>query len=30
MADNDVSFRQRTGIEFIVKEEITAADIHYR
>jgi hypothetical protein len=30
MADNDDSFRQRAVIEFLVKEEIPAADIHYR
>ena len=30
MADNDVSFRQRAVIEFLVKEEIPAADIHHR
>ena len=30
MADNDVSFRQRVVIEFLVKEEIPAADIHHR
>ena len=29
MADNDVSFRQRAVIEFIVKEKIPAADIHH-
>ena len=29
MAD-DVSFRQRAVIEFLVKEEIPAADIHRR
>jgi len=29
MADNDVSFRQRAVIEFLVKEEILAADIHH-
>ena len=28
MADNDVSFCQRAVIEFLVKEEIPAADIH--
>ena len=28
MADGDVSFRQRDVIEFLVKEEIPAADIH--
>ena len=28
MADNDMSFRQRTVIEFLVKEEIPAAEIH--
>ena len=30
MADNDVSFRQRGVIEFLVKEEIPAADTHHR
>ena len=30
MADNDVSFRQRASIEFLVKEETPAADIHHR
>jgi hypothetical protein len=30
MADNNVSFRQRAVIEFLVKEEISAADIYYR
>ena len=30
MADNDVSFRQHAIIEFLVKEEIPAADIHNR
>ena len=30
MADNDVSFRQRAVIEFLVKEEIPVADIHHR
>jgi hypothetical protein len=30
MADNDVSFRQRAVIEFLVKEEIPAAEIHQR
>jgi hypothetical protein len=30
MVDNDVSFRQCAIIEFLVKEEIPAADIHYR
>ena len=30
MADNDVSFRQRIVIEFLIKEEIPAADIHHR
>jgi len=30
MADNDVSFRQRAVIEFLVKEEIPAADNHHR
>ena len=28
MADNGVSFRQRAVIEFLVKEEIPAAEIH--
>ena len=28
MADNDISFRQRAVIEFLVKEEIPAAEIH--
>ena len=28
MADNDMSFRQRAVIEFLVKEEIPAAEIH--
>jgi hypothetical protein len=27
MADNDMSFRQRAVIEFLVKEEIPAAEI---
>jgi len=30
MADNDVSFCQRAVMEFLVKEEIPAADIHHR
>ena len=30
MADNDISFRQRSVIEFLVKEEIPAAEIHQR
>ena len=30
MADNDMSFRQRAVIEFLVKEEIPAAEIHQR
>ena len=30
MANNNVSFRQRAVIEFLVKEEIPAADIHHR
>ena len=30
MADNDMSFRQRAVIEFLVKEEILAAEIHHR
>jgi len=30
MADNDVSLHQRAIIEFLVKEEIPAADIHHR
>jgi hypothetical protein len=30
MVENDVSFRQRAVIEFFVKEEIPAADIHDR
>ena len=30
MADNDMSFRQRAFIEFLVKEEIPAAEIHQR
>ena len=28
IADNDMSFRQRAVIEFLVKEEIPAAEIH--
>jgi len=28
MTDNDMSFRQRAVIEFLVKEEIPAAEIH--
>ena len=30
MAHNDMSFRQRAVIEFLVKEEIPAAEIHQR
>ena len=30
MADNDMSFRQRAAIEFLVKEEIPAAEIRQR
>jgi len=30
MADIDMSFRQRAVIEFLVKEEIPAAEIHQR
>ena len=30
MADNDMSFRQRAVIEFLVKEEIPAAENHQR
>ena len=30
MADNDMSFRQRAVIQFLVKEEIPAAEIHQR
>ena len=30
MAENDMSFRQRAVIEFLVKEEIPAAEIHQR
>ena len=30
MADNDMSFRQRAVIEFLVKDEIPAAEIHQR
>ena len=30
MADNNMSFCQRTVIEFLVKEEIPAAEIHQR
>ena len=30
MADNDMPFRQRAVIEFLVKEEIPAAEIHQR
>ena len=30
MADNDVSFHRCAVIEFLVKEEIPAADIHHR
>ena len=29
-ADNDMSFRQRAVIEFLVKEEIPTAEIHQR
>ena len=29
MADNDMSFRQRAVIEFLVKEEFPAAEIHH-
>ena len=29
MAENDVSFRQRAITEFLVKEEIPAADVHH-
>jgi len=29
MADNNVSFRQRVVIEFLVKEGIPAADTHH-
>ena len=30
MSDNDMSFRRRAVIEFLVKEEIPAAEIHQR
>jgi hypothetical protein len=30
MADNNVSFCQRAVIEFLVKEEIPATDIHHK
>ena len=30
MADNDMSFRQRPVIKFLVKEEIPAAENHQR
>jgi len=30
MADNNVSFHQRAVIEFLVKDEISAANIHHR
>ena len=30
MANNDMPFRQRAVIEFLVKEEIPAAEIHQR
>ena len=30
MADNNMSFRQRAVIEFLVKEEIPAAEIHQK
>ena len=30
MADNDMLFRQRAVIEFLVKEEIPAAEVHQR
>jgi hypothetical protein len=30
MADNDISSRQRAVIEFLLKEEILAAEIHQR
>jgi len=30
MADNDMSFRQRAVIGFLVKEEIPAAETHQR
>ena len=30
MADNDMSFRQSAVIEFLMKEEIPAAEIHQR
>ena len=30
MADNNMSFRQRAVIKFLLKEEIPAAEIHHR
>ena len=30
MADSDVLLRQRAVVEFLVKEDISAADIHHR
>ena len=30
MADNDMSFRQRAVIEYLVKQKIPAAEIHQR
>ena len=30
MVDNDMSFRQRAVIEYLVKQEILAAEIHQR
>ena len=30
LPDNDMPFRQRTVIEFLVKEEIPAEEIHHR
>jgi len=30
MVDNDMLFRQRAVIEFLIKEEIPAAEIHQR
>ena len=30
MADNNMSFRQRAVIEFLLEEEIPAAEIHQR
>ena len=30
MSDNDILFRQRSVIEFLVKEEIPAAEVHHR